>query len=110
MAKRFGGVDLVVNPVGTDVLDQTLVALHPAGEVAIMGLMEFSERPLDVITLMSKNLRFRGISVGNAEMHAAMVREMDAHRVRPPSIARSVSGMPGRPTAPRPRRTSSARS
>jgi NADPH:quinone reductase-like Zn-dependent oxidoreductase len=84
VTERYGGVDLVVNPVGTGVLDQTLAALRPGGEVAIMGLIEFSERPLDVITLMSKNLRIRGISVGNAEMHAAMVREIDAHRVRPP--------------------------
>ena len=78
-----GGVDRVVNSAGTGSLNQSMAALHPGGEVAVMGLMTFGE-PLDPMSLMGKGLTVRGIAVGDAQGFEALSRFIDAREVKPP--------------------------
>ncbi len=78
-----GGVDKVVNAAGTGSLNQSMAALRPGGEVAVMGLMTFGE-PLDALQLLSKGVSVRGTAVGSATEAEAMVRAVDELGVRPP--------------------------
>lgn len=82
--ERSGGVNKVVDAVGTGTLNQSLAALGYQGEVALIGLFKFDEGPLEFATLMSKNATVRGISVGSAEMYEAMVQAIDHHKIQPP--------------------------
>lgn len=82
--ERTGGVNKVVDAVGTGTLNQSLTALSYGGEVALIGLFQFDEGPLEFGTLMSKSATVRGISVGNAEMYEAMVQAINTHKIRPP--------------------------
>ena len=82
--ERTGGVNKVVDAVGTGTLNQSLTALGYKGEVALIGLFKFDEGPLEFATLMSKSATVRGISVGSAEMYEAMVKAIDKSKVRPP--------------------------
>ena len=79
---RFGGVNKVVDAAGTGTLNQSLAALSYGGEVALIGLMTFDDGALDFGSLMSKGATVRGISVGNAEMYAAMVQVHRSTRIR----------------------------
>lgn len=81
--ERTGGVDKVVDAVGTGTLNQSLAALSYGGEVALIGLMTFDDGPLEFGSLMSKGATVRGIAVGNAEMYKAMLQAIDTHKVRP---------------------------
>ncbi len=78
-----GGVDRVVNSAGTGSVNQSMAALRPGGEVAVMGLMTFGE-PLDPMLLMGKGLTVRGTAVGDAEGFRALSQFIDTHAIKPP--------------------------
>ncbi len=78
-----GGIDRVVNAAGTGSLNQSMAALCPGGEVAVMGLMTFGD-PLDPMLLMGKGVTVRGISVGDAEGAKALAQAINDHKVKPP--------------------------
>lgn len=79
--ERTGGVNKVVDAVGTGTLSQSLAALVYGGEVALLGLMTFDDRPLDFLSLMSKGAAVRGVAVGSAEMYDVMVQVIDTHKI-----------------------------
>lgn len=83
-----GGFDYVVNAAGPGVLDQAFAAAAPGGEIALMGLFEFGDKPLDLIPVMARGLSLRGISVGSAAAFADLVRFVDEHRIKVPIAAR----------------------
>lgn len=85
--ERTGGVDRVVDALGWGELGQSLAALRPGGEVAVMGLFSSAGDPPDPALLLGRALVVRGIAVGNAQDYAAMSAFIDAHQVQPP-IAR----------------------
>jgi NADPH:quinone reductase-like Zn-dependent oxidoreductase len=82
--ERTGGVNKVIDAVGTGTLNQSLTALSYRGEVTLIGLYQFDQGPLEFATLMSKNATVRGIAVGSAEMYEAMVQAIDHYQIRPP--------------------------
>lgn len=76
-----GGVDKVVDAAGT--LNQSLAAVCPGGEVAIMGLMTTDGSPNPAL-LMGKGATIRGIAVGNAEAYKALSQAIEQSKIRPP--------------------------
>ncbi|KAB8320466.1 NAD(P)-dependent alcohol dehydrogenase [Tolypothrix campylonemoides VB511288] len=78
---RTGGVNKVVDAAGS--LNQSLAALQPGGEVAIMGVMT-ADGPPNPALLMGKGATVRGIAVGNAKAYEAMSQAIDTHQVKPP--------------------------
>lgn len=82
--ERTGGVNKVVDVVGTGTLSQSLAALSYGGEVALMGLILFDDRPFDFLSLMTKGASVRGIAVGSAEMYNVMVQAIDTYKIQPP--------------------------
>ncbi len=82
--ERTGGVDRVVNSVGTSEMARSLTALRPGGEVSLLGLRTLESAPMDAAMLLAKSAVMRMIAVGSAESHAELVRFIDAHDVKPP--------------------------
>ncbi len=78
--QRTGGVHKVVDAAGS--LNQSLAALRPGGEVALMGLMT-NDGPPSPMTLMARALNIRGISVGNAEAYHALAESLQTHNIKP---------------------------
>ncbi len=81
---RTGGVDRVVNSVGTSEMAGSLTALRRGGEVSLLGLRSMESAPMDAAMLLAKGAVVRMIAVGNAESHAELVQFIDAHAVKPP--------------------------
>lgn len=82
--ERTGGVNKVVNTVGTSTLNQSLEALTFGGEVALIGLMAFDDSSSGFGALMGKSATVRGIAVGSTQMYEALAQTIDTHKVRPP--------------------------
>lgn len=78
---QFGGVDRVVNSVGSSEMTQSLTALRRGGEVSLLGLFSIVGETMDPMQVIFKGAVVRAIAVGNAEAHAAMVRFIDEHQV-----------------------------
>ncbi len=86
--ERTGGVDKVVNTVGTGALKQSLEAVTYGGEVALIGLMAFDDSAPGFGSLMSKSATVRGIAAGSSQMYEALAQTLDTHKVRPPIDSR----------------------
>ena len=76
-----GGVDKVVDSVG--MVNQSLMAVSPGGEVALFGLMA-SDGPPNPMLLLGKSVNLRGIVVGNAQAYGELVDAVDRHGIKPP--------------------------
>ena len=81
---RTGGVDRVVNSVGTSEMVQSVTALRFGGEIAVSGLFSVESAMIDFASVRAKGASIRSIAVGSASAHAAMVRFIDEHEVKPP--------------------------
>ena len=79
--EKTGGVDKVIDSVGF--LNQSLMAVRPGGEVAIMGLMASDGAPNPAL-LMAKAVSVRGVVVGNAKAYEALAAAVDEHKIKPP--------------------------
>jgi NADPH:quinone reductase len=69
------GVDLVVDPVGGDVLAQSLQVIGYRGRVVTVGNASRRERTYDIRALAAKNQSISGVFLG-AEIATPRVREM----------------------------------
>ena len=79
-----GGVDRVVNAVGSAVIDQALAAIAFGGEVALMGLFDFAAGPPDYVQLMTKGATIRGTAVGSRRALEDLVTVVAQHGLRVP--------------------------
>ncbi|WNG25172.1 NAD(P)-dependent alcohol dehydrogenase [Cystobacter fuscus] len=86
--ERTGGVDKVIDVNGTSSLPQSLTAIRPGGEVALVGLMSLEDAPSIATQVLFKSATLRGIAVGSTKMYDELSRVIDQHRIRPP-IART---------------------
>ena len=77
-----GGVDRVINSPGTGSINQSLAALRPGGEAAVMRPMTFRE-PLDPMLLMGKTATVRSTAVGDAKELVALSQAIDATQIKP---------------------------
>jgi NADPH:quinone reductase-like Zn-dependent oxidoreductase len=78
-----GGVDRVVDTVGTGTLNESLAAVRGLGEVALVGLFSLAPQPLDTMTLIGAGASVRGIAVGSTTMHRDLVRAIEKHDLHP---------------------------
>ncbi len=82
--ERTGGVDRVVNSVGSSEMIQSIAALGYGGEIAVSGLFSVESAVIDFASVRAKGGSIHSIAVGSASAHAAMVRFIDEHEVKPP--------------------------
>jgi NADPH:quinone reductase-like Zn-dependent oxidoreductase len=83
----LGGADHVVEVGGTGTLAQSMAALAPAGEIAMIGVLTQGDPP-DPRGLMMTGGSIRGIFVGSVAMAKALNAFIDAHGIKPAIGAR----------------------
>ncbi|WP_416899372.1 MAG: zinc-dependent alcohol dehydrogenase family protein [Minwuia sp.] len=77
------GVDLVVEVGGAGTLTQSLKSIRIGGTVAMIGILAGQSSEVNMGYVLMTNSRIQGITVGSREMHLAMYRAMEAHRIKP---------------------------
>ncbi|MFZ6653851.1 zinc-dependent alcohol dehydrogenase family protein [Undibacterium sp. TJN19] len=77
------GAQLVLDMGLSDSLRQSCTAAAFEGTVAIIGVVQEESNPLDIYTVMNKNLRVRGVETGSRAMFERMNQFLAAQRIRP---------------------------
>jgi NADPH:quinone reductase-like Zn-dependent oxidoreductase len=80
--EKFGGADHVVEVGGTGTLGQSMAALAPGGEIAMIGVLAQGDPP-DPRGLMMTGGTLRGIFVGNVAMANDLNAFIDKHGIKP---------------------------
>ena len=83
IAKEFGGATQVVEVGGTGTLQQSINALAPEGEIALIGVLSEGEPP-HPRQLMFTGGSVRGIFVGSVRMAKDLNTMIDQHGIKPP--------------------------
>ncbi|WP_082107157.1 zinc-dependent alcohol dehydrogenase family protein [Chromobacterium vaccinii] len=77
------GVDLVVEVGGKGTLEQSLAAVAPGGEIAVIGFLADGAAELDFMRYFLSGATLRRIAVGHREGMEAMLRAIARHQLRP---------------------------
>jgi NADPH:quinone reductase-like Zn-dependent oxidoreductase len=77
------GVDHVVEIGGAGTLDQSMVAARVEGHIALIGVLAGYGGPISTVTLMAKNLRVQGLTVGSRAQQIDMIRFLEEKAIRP---------------------------
>lgn len=83
VAKEFGGAHKVVEVGGVGTLPQSLNALAPEGEIALIGVLADGAPP-HPRQLMMTGGSIRGIFVGSVAMAKRLNKFVDGHGIKPP--------------------------
>ncbi|WP_137680791.1 zinc-dependent alcohol dehydrogenase family protein [Aurantiacibacter suaedae] len=83
IAKNFGGATQVVEVGGVGTLQQSINALAPEGEIALIGVLSDGEPP-HPRQLMMTGGSIRGIFVGSVRMAMDLNAMVDDHAIKPP--------------------------
>ncbi|OLR92332.1 zinc-dependent alcohol dehydrogenase family protein [Actinokineospora bangkokensis] len=97
LRERTGGVHKLVDTVGSTTIGESLAALARGGEVALVGLFSQEPQPLDPMVLFGSGGSLRGVAVGSAAQHRALVAFLERHRVHP--VVDSVHSFDDAPAA-----------
>jgi NADPH:quinone reductase-like Zn-dependent oxidoreductase len=77
------GVDHVVEVGGAASLAQSLVASRVGGHIAVIGILSGVTATLPLHTVLTRQLRLRGLVVGNRRWQMDMIRAIEATGLRP---------------------------
>jgi NADPH:quinone reductase-like Zn-dependent oxidoreductase len=77
------GVDHVVEIGGSGTLDQSMIAAKNCGHVALIGVLAGWGGPVSTVTLMAKQLRVQGLTVGSRQQQLDMIRAIEATSLKP---------------------------
>jgi NADPH:quinone reductase-like Zn-dependent oxidoreductase len=80
---KAGGVDHVVEVGGTGTLEQSLIAVRPAGSVSVIGVLSGLVGNLSIAPVFHKNLDVQGIYVGSRVVFENMNRAIAQGGLRP---------------------------
>lgn len=78
-----GGVDIVVEVGGAGTLPQSIESCRTGGFIGLIGVLTGMSSDIPTGTLMLKQIRLKGITVGSREHQQALVRALDANGIRP---------------------------
>jgi NADPH:quinone reductase-like Zn-dependent oxidoreductase len=77
------GVDHVVEIGGAGTLDQSMIAARVGGHVALIGILAGYAGPVMTVTLMAKNLRVQGLTVGSRQQQIDMIAAINVWGLKP---------------------------
>ncbi len=77
------GVDHIVEVGGEATLPESLRAIRPGGHISIIGVLSGGMLNARIGLLVMRGARLQGITVGNRDGFAAMVRALAQHRLKP---------------------------
>lgn len=77
------GVDHVVEIGGSGTLDQSMIAARVGGHIALIGVLAGFAGPVMTVTLMGKNLRVQGLTVGSRQHQLDMIAAINVWGLKP---------------------------
>lgn len=77
------GVDHVLEVGGPNSFVQSLLSLHPSGQVNVIGYLGGQQGEINPLLILQRNARVRGIAVGPRQSFDAMNRAIEASGLRP---------------------------
>jgi NADPH:quinone reductase-like Zn-dependent oxidoreductase len=77
------GVDHVVEIGGPGTLGQSIAACRLGGDIALIGVLTGRAGEVPTAAIMMGNVRINGLTVGSHEHQLAMIRAIEANRIRP---------------------------
>ncbi|MBP8305740.1 MAG: NAD(P)-dependent alcohol dehydrogenase [Burkholderiaceae bacterium] len=77
------GADHVVEVGGPETLVQSIHACRSGGHISMIGVLTGVEGKVSTATIMSKNIRLKGITVGSCRHQLDMIRAIDANGLQP---------------------------
>jgi NADPH:quinone reductase-like Zn-dependent oxidoreductase len=77
------GVDHVVEVGGPSTLAQSLAAARVGGHIAVIGILSGVAITLPLLTVLTRQLRLKGLVVGSRRCQMEMIRAIDATGLRP---------------------------
>jgi NADPH2:quinone reductase len=60
LVRQWGGVDLVLDPIGASYLDENVACLNPDGRLVLIGVMGGAQASLNLAQVLMKRLQVRG--------------------------------------------------
>jgi NADPH:quinone reductase-like Zn-dependent oxidoreductase len=80
---RGEGVDHVVETGGGGTIDESIKATAIGGSICLVGLLTGAGGRLDMLPILAKTLRIRGVVVGSVEMFERMIGMIEHLGIRP---------------------------
>ena len=80
---RGAGVDHVVEIGGAGTLDQSMAAVRIGGHVALIGILAGYAGPVATVTLMAKQIRVQGLTVGSRQQQIDMIAAINVTGIKP---------------------------
>lgn len=77
------GADHIVEVGGAQTLSQSIHACRIGGHISMIGVLTGIEAPVSTATLMSKNIKLKGITVGSCRHQLDMIRAIEANSIVP---------------------------
>jgi NADPH:quinone reductase-like Zn-dependent oxidoreductase len=77
------GADLVIDPVGGEAFNRSVAAVRHGGTVSAIGFLGGGTTPLDLLSVIFKEVRLQGSNGGSVADLAAAVAALAAHRIDP---------------------------
>jgi NADPH:quinone reductase-like Zn-dependent oxidoreductase len=77
------GVDRVVEVTGGENLPRSLEATRPGGQILIIGILSGVESRVSLLHVLMKEIRLRGLMVGDREMFLRMNRAVETNLLVP---------------------------
>jgi NADPH:quinone reductase-like Zn-dependent oxidoreductase len=77
------GVDHVVEIGGAGTLNQSIAASRNGGHIALIGVLAGFSGAVSTLSIMRKQLRVQGVTVGNRRQQLDMIRAIEANAIRP---------------------------
>ena len=77
------GVDRIIEVGGAGTLAQSLQAVRPGGEIALIGVLSGTATELDIIPILMRGVRVQGVLVGSREHFEDLCRALAAHETHP---------------------------
>lgn len=77
------GVDHVVEIGGAGTLTQSIAATRLSGHIALIGVLAGFTGNVPTAAIMAGNVRISGLTVGSRAHQQAMIRAIEANRIRP---------------------------
>ena len=77
------GVDRVIEVGGASTLAESLVAVRPSGQIAVIGVLAGRAAPIDVTSILMRNVRLQGIFVGSRAHFEALNQAVETSGLQP---------------------------
>ena len=80
---ELGGADVVVEVGGAQTMAQSLLAVKPAGVIALIGVLSGMDSPLPISLMLGKQIAIKAVLTGNREQQLAFIADLERYRIHP---------------------------